>query len=234
MGSKGEKHISRLAMPKTWQTEKKGMKWITRPLPGPHPIKLGLPLNIVFRDILKYSKTNREVKNILNNQEIFVDGVRRKDPRFIIGLMDTLSIPKIENYFRVLLNKKNKLTLFPIKVAESAIKPCKIIGKKSLKKKIQLNLYDGKNILVEKTDYKVGDTLLIELPSQKIKDHFPLKKGAQIYLTGGKHTGEVGIIEDISVDKIKYKRDKSVFETAKDYAFVIGKEKPIITIPKEQ
>ncbi len=233
MGSKGEKHISRLAMPKTWQIKKKGIKYVTKPLPGAHSLNTGIPINIVFRDILKYTKTNREVKNILNNQEVFADGIRRRNPRFIIGLMDTLSIPKIEKYFRVLLNKKNKLILFPIKSAESAIKPCKIIGKKSLKKKIQLNLYDGKNILVEKTDYKVGDTLLIELPSQKIKDHMPLKKGANVYLTGGKHTGEVGIIDDISVDKIRYKQDKSVFETSKDYAFVIGKEKPMISLPKE-
>ena len=97
MGSIGEKHLSRLAVPRTWQVKKKGIKWISRPLPGAHAMDRSVPLNFVFRYLLDYARTNKEVKHILNNQEIFVDGVRRKNPRFAIGIMDVLSIPKLEN-----------------------------------------------------------------------------------------------------------------------------------------
>jgi len=64
MGSKIERHLSRLAMPKAWKIKRKGIKWVTRPLPGPHSFKLGLPLNVLLRDILKLSKTTKETKSI--------------------------------------------------------------------------------------------------------------------------------------------------------------------------
>ena len=226
-----ENHLSRLAAPKSWQIKKKGIKWVAKPLPGPHPIKLGVPLLIIFRDLLNYAKTSKEVKTMLYNNEIFVDGKRRKEPKFIVGLMDVISVPKTKTYFRVLLSRKGKISVVGIKEDEINTKPCQIIGKRLLKKgKLQLNLFDGKNILVEKDDYEVGDTVLIELPSQKIKEVFKFQKSSLIYLTGGKHTGEVGVIENIKEDTVVYKRDKSTFETLKEYVFVIGKNKPIISL----
>ncbi|MBW2996077.1 30S ribosomal protein S4e [Candidatus Woesearchaeota archaeon] len=232
MGSKVEKHMSRLAMPKTWKIKRKGIKWVTRPLPGPHSPKLGVPLNVLLRDILSYARTSKEVKNILNDQEILVDGIRRKENRFITGLMDVVSIPKTKENFRILLNKKGHIIAFPIR-EDANIKPCKIKGKVVIKKsKLQLNLFDGKNILADKTEAKVGDTALIDIPSKKIKQILKLEKKALVYLIGGKHIGETGTIEDIKGNKIIYKRGKDKFETLKKYAFVIGKEKPEISLPE--
>ncbi len=233
MGSIVEKHMSRLAMPKTWKIKRKGIKWVTRPSPGPHPFKLGLSLNVLLRDILSYARTTKEVKNILNNQEILIDGIRRKDHKFIIGLMDVVAIPKINKYFRILINKKRNIMASEIKPEEAKIKPCKIIGKKIIKKqKLQLNLYDGKNILTKEKAGNVGDTIIIEIPSQKIKEVLKLEKNALVYLTGGGHTGEIGIVDEIKGRRITYKRDKDKFETLKKYAFVIGKDKPLIQLPE--
>ena len=230
MGSIGEKHLSRLASPKKWNIRKKGIKWVARPLPGAHSLKDGIHLLSIFRDILEYGSTLKEVKNILSNEEIYIDGKRRKNPRFIVGLMDVIFIPKTKETFRILLTKKGKLTLLPIDEKEANIKPCKIKGKKAVKKKIQLNLFDGKNILVDKTDSKVGDTLLIEVPSLKIKDSFALEKGNHIYLTGGKHIGETGILHEISNKTILIKSKKELIKTSKIHAFVIGKTKPAIKL----
>ena len=231
MGSKVEKHLSRLAMPNTWKIKRKRIKWVTRPLPGPHSIDSGLPLNVLLRDTLKLARTAKEVKNILNNQEILIDGVRRKEPKFIVGLMDTVAIPKIKKYFRILFNKKGNIIAFEIKPDEAKVKPCKIKCSTVIKKgKFQLNLYDGKNILTKDKSYKVGDTAVIELPSQKIKEFLKLEKGATVYLTGGKHIGETGIVEDIKENRLVYKRGEDTFETLKNYAFVIGKGK--ITLPE--
>jgi small subunit ribosomal protein S4e len=232
---KGEKHLSRLAMPKTWKIKRKGIKWITRPLPGPHPLGLGMPLNIILRDILRYAKTNKEVATILNNQEILVDGIRRKEPRFVIGLMDVISMPKIKTNFRVLLNKKGHLCLKKIDEKEIRIKPCKIIGKKLIKKKTQLNLFDGKNILIEKGDYKVGDSIVIELPSQKIINHLKLEKGCLVYLTAGKYVGHTGKLEEINEDKITFRTESNESHiTLKKFAFILGKEKPVIELEAKQ
>ena len=230
MGSIGEKHLSRLAAPKKWNIKKKGIKWIAKPLPGPHKIKNGIHLLSIFRDMLNYADNAKEVKKILANQEIYVDGKRRKDPRFIMGLMDILFIPKTKETFRMLLTKKGKLTLIAIDEKETSIKPCKITGKTIIKKKTQLNLFDGKNILVDKGDYKVGGTLMIEVPSLKIKDSFEMKKGSYVFLTGGKHIGRSGALEEIKEKSIIIKKNKELIKTSKNHAFVIGKQKPAIKI----
>lgn len=233
MGSKVEKHLSRMAMPKSWNLVRKSTKWVTRPNPGAHPMSMGIPLNIVLREMLGYAKTAIEVKRLLNTLEWLVDGKRRKDPKFIVGIMDIITVPKINKHYRMVLNKKGKLMTIEISESEAKIKPCKIKGKSQLKGKIHLNLYDGRNILVEKGEFKVGDTVLIEVPSQKIKDTIKLEKGNLIYLTGGKYIGDIGTVEDIKEDKIMFKIGNESVETSKRYAFVIGKEKPIVMIIKK-
>ena len=230
MGSIGGKHLSRLAMPNTWKIKKKGIKWITKPLAGPHPLESGMPINLILKEILGYAKTSREVKKILNNQDILIDGKRRKEPRFIVGLMDVLSIPNIKTSFRILLDKKGHIFLKKIDEKESSLKLCKVVGKKPIKKKIQLNLFDGKNILIDKDDYKVGDSILIELPSQKIINHLKLEKNCSIYMTAGKKVGSVGVLQEIQKDKIVYKTEGKDNITLKKYAFVVGKEKPVIDL----
>ena len=104
-----KKHLKRLNAPKSWKIKRKGIKFITRPNPGAHSFSLGMPINIVLREIFEYAKTTKEVKNILNNKEVLINGVRRKDHRFIVGFMDIIAIPGIKAYFRVLLDKKGKL-----------------------------------------------------------------------------------------------------------------------------
>ena len=89
--------------------------------------------------------------------------------------MDVLSIPVSNEYYRMFINKNKKLQLLKTNKDESSIKVCKIIGKTTLKKGlVQLNLFDVRCILVKKDNYKVGESLLLELPSQKIKEHFKI------------------------------------------------------------
>ena len=102
-------------------------------------------------------------------------------------------------------------------------------------KKVQLNLSDGRNILVDKDGYRTGDTLLIGLPSQDIRKHLRLDKKAAIFLTGGKHLGHIGTVEGISGDRLMYRtEDGAIQETKREYAFVIGEGKPALTISASQ
>ncbi len=227
-------HLKRLAIPKTWQIKKRGITFATRPSPGPHPINLGIPLKVVIRDILGIAKNSKEVKKVLYNNEILVDGIRRKELKFPVGIMDVIEIKKTNQEFRVVLDK-GKIGLIPIDKKETSFKPCKITGKSKVRGKTQLNLYDGKNILVDKDDYKTGDTIVISLPKQEIKEHIKLQKGCFIYLIGGKHSGDIGRIEDIISNKITYKRESGeTIETLKKYVFVIGKDMPMISLAKKE
>lgn len=224
-------HIKRLAAPKTWDIKRKGTVFIAKPVPGPHNLENGIPLSSLLKEILHYSNTTREAKRVLNAAEVKIDSKPRKDSRFPVGIFDTVGIPNINEYFRVILNKKGKIELIKIGKEEALLKPCKIIGKTMVRGKIQLNLYDGKNIMVDKGDYKVGDTVLLSLQEQKINKHLKLDKSSTIILTGGKHIGEIGSVQDIVGDKIIYKDHQGGFvETSKKYAFVVGDSKPLITL----
>lgn len=223
-------HLKRLNAPKTWKIKRKGIKFVTKPNPN-RSMKEGLPLNIIIRDILGYAKTTEEVKRILSENNVLIDGVRRKDHRFCVGFMDTIKFIETKKSFRVIINKKGKIDLIKIEENDANIKLSRLINKNKIKGKTQLNLFDGKNILVEKDNYKTGDTLVLSIPKQEIKTCLKLERGSLIYLTGGSHIGEICTVEDILGNKIRYKIKKGdIFETLKEYAFVIGKDKPIIKV----
>jgi len=227
-----KRHIKRIAVPRTWNISKKTTKFITKPSPGAHSLKMGAPLSVIFKDILKRANTSKEVKNILNNNEILVDGRRRKDLRFVVGVMDTISIPKTKENFRVIIDAKGKLALIKIDEKEAKRKVCKILNKTKIKGgKTQLNLSGNRNAIIDKDDYKTGDSLLISLPKQDIKEHIKLEKNSVVYLIGGKMVGQIGNIEEIKGSNIMLKsKSKESRSTLKKYAFVIGKEKPMVSV----
>lgn len=230
MGSKGERHLKTYPAPITWLIPRKGIKWITRPLPGAHKISLGLPLTLVLRKMLSVATTSREAKKLLNTQEVLVDRIREKEARRCVGVMDTLSIIKTGQHFRLLLNERAQLVLCPITEAESRIKPYKLISKRLFRGKVQLNLSNGKNLVVDKDVYKIGSTLLLELPENKIKEILEFEPGCIVYLTGGSHIGSTGKITEIRKDVIMFIHGDSKSETLKSHAIVIGKDKPLITL----
>lgn len=227
----GKDHLKRLAAPKTWNIRRKGHKFVTKPNAGPHGLDAGVPVSILLKEILNYGSTTREVKKILSTSTVKIDGKVRKDLRFPVGMFDAIEIASINEHFRIILNKKGKLDLIRIKKEEAALKPCKIIGKTMVRGKLQLNLFDGKNILVENHDCNVGDTVLLTLPEHKISKHLKLSKKSVIFLTGGRHIGETGSVEDIAQDKVIYKDNSgNSIQTLKKYAFVVGEDKPLITL----
>lgn len=223
-------HLKRLASPRTWMIDRKGNKFTTKPKPGPHPIESSLPLGIVLRDLIKCARAMSEVKKLLNNNQILVDGKRRKDHRLPVGLFDIITFPSIKKKYRLLLDRKGRLALKEIDPKESDLKPCKVVKKTILpKNKLQLNLSDGRSII---TDQKcdTGDTVIITLPDQKIKETLNLKKDAFVFLTKGKHAGDFGILQEIKNNQAIYQKDGQKVETLKKYLFVLGDKKPVIDI----
>jgi small subunit ribosomal protein S4e len=221
--------LKRLAAPKTWGIGRKKTKFITKPLPGPHKAEFGIPLSTLLKEWFNFSTTTREAKKLLNTNEVKIDGKKRQDPRFQVGIFDVVGFTSIDEYHRVVLDKKGHISLVKISKEEASTKPCKIIGKTTMKGKFQLNLYDGKNIIADKKEYKIGDTLIVSLPEHKINKHIKLGRDSTIFLIGGKHRGETGNVENIVKDRVVYKNQKGdLIETSKDYAFVIGEQKPLI------
>lgn len=227
----GKQHSKRLPLPKTWPVQKKVSTFITRLMPGPHNKVMSMPLAVILK--LNFDvKTTWEAKQVLMSKNILVNGVRRVDHRFPVGLFDVLSFEGKGIYRRVVLDGRGRLKLIPIKKDEANVVPCKITGKSIIKGgKVQLNFLDGRNILVDKDEYSVGDTLLVAVPDNKIKEPVALGKGAFIFLIGGKHMGETGFVEDLSAKAIMYKDNEgNVYETYRKYAFALGKTKSLISL----
>ncbi|MBI2574646.1 30S ribosomal protein S4e [Candidatus Woesearchaeota archaeon] len=232
-----KKHMKRLAAPKSWPVERKTSKFITRPLPAKSK-ELAMPANLIIRDMLRHASTAREVSKIVRNNNIIVDGKKISEPRHPVGIMDTFTISETGENYRMLLDKKGKLTLKPISHDEAKLKVCRINSKATLKKgRLQLGLHDGRTIIAaekagtEKQEtYRTGDSLLLKLPEQKIESHIKLEKKATVYLLGGKHTGSLGTVEDIKGSKLTVKINGNGVETLKRFALAVGKDKPLISL----
>ncbi len=238
------RHLKRPSAPNTWSIPRKGSKFIVKPSPGPHSMELGMPLLLWLRDYLKYAKSAREAKYLINSGKVLVDGRKVRDYAFPVGLFDVISFPDLGKHYRVLMNSRKKLFLHPIDEKEAGIKVARIIRKQMVKGgKVQLTSLDGRNFLVDDPKkYYTGDTLVISIPDQKILQHIPMKEGALIYIYFGAKVGSIGTLTERRIEHksygntrfIKYKDYKTgeEKETIEEYAVVIGEEKPVISFPE--
>jgi len=92
-----------------------------------------------------------------------------------------------------------------------------------------LNFTNGWSLNVTKKDYSPKDSVVLDLNSNKIVDHLPLKEGNLAFITGGKHVGSVVNIKEVK-DKIILESDKKTWTGVPEYIFVIGKKTPIIKL----
>lgn len=231
-----KKHLKRLTIPRSWKLPKKTFKWAPKTSPGPHGKEGSVPMLVAIRDMLKLCDTASEARKIMAAREVLVDGKVITNPKFPLGFMDILSIPKINSFYRVLFDKRGKLVLTPIPKENSIWKMVKIRSKTSVKGgKIQLNLHDGRNILLEENRFKTKDVLKIEIPTQKMLGAYPFVKGNLAMIIGGKHVGNIYRIEDISITKSSKSNIVTLeggISTVMDYIFIIGKKTPEITVPE--
>lgn len=223
-------HLKRLAAPLTWPIRRKENRFVARPK-GSFGLGMGMPLITALKDILKLVRTRKEGKLVLNAREILVNGKRRKEEKFMVGIMDVLTIKDINRSYRVLLDRKGSLRLVPLSDGEASVKPCRVVGKGAVKGgKVQLSLHDGRSFLgtAGKDEHKTGDTVVLELPANKIAQHIKLEDGCLAYLTGGSHVGCTGVVEHVLGDKVIIRIGEDVVEAAKRFVFVMGKGKPVI------
>jgi len=252
MGKKGGSlHLKREASPAFWPIHRKEFTWAVRPKPGPHPISRCIPLVIIVREILGFAKTRKEAKKIISQGKLLVDGRVRRDDRYPAGLMDVISIPELGVNYRILPSEKG-LGLYQIDEKEARFKLCRIEDKTTIRGgHIQLNLHDGRNIVVRVEDptspgedkYQTLDTLVISLPDQEVLEHLRMEKGMSAILIDGKNMGKHGLISSIEEQPGRKRRRFLVniegeggrtYQSILDYAFVVGDEKPRVSLPPEE
>ncbi|AAB89340.1 SSU ribosomal protein S4E (rps4E) [Archaeoglobus fulgidus DSM 4304] len=231
-----ELHQKRLSAPKTYKIPRKVSKWVVKPSPGPHN-KEAIPLLVLVRDFLELADTGREARRIISAGEILVDGVVRKDYKFPVGLFDVVTIPKLEKSYRILFDEKGRY--IPKEVEDADLKLYKITNKTLVRGgKVQLNLFDGTNILGS-NDYKTKDSILLRIPEKEVVDHLKFEEGALVMITGGTHAGEIGRIKSYKIVRssapnlVTVEGEERDITTIEDYVFVVGKkdsDKPVIDL----
>lgn len=220
-------HLKRLSAPKMWPILRKEETFITRPKPG-RGFTQAIALNQVMKNLVKKGATSKEVRYILNHEQVLVNGKQVFAPRLPVGLMDVVSFPTIKEHYMISLTKQGKLTAVPIDEKQAKTRLTKITNKTRHAGKIQVNCNDGTNILLDKNNYQTGDTLVVD--GAKVAKHIPLEKGASILLTGGRHLAKIGTVDEIDGRTIIFTADGEQHSTAKKYAFVVGKGSPEVTL----
>jgi small subunit ribosomal protein S4e len=218
--------LKRLTAPKWWPISKKTKKY-TFATRGPHPRENSLPLTVLIRDVLKLAETGKEAETVIRKGEIMVDGRKVKDPNYGVGVFDVVEIPSMKKSWRAI--PKDGLIFLEIPESEKKLKICKIVDKKTLKgNKTQLNLSDGRNIITSEK-YSTQDSVLIEVPEQKIVNHLKFDKNATAIVLGGKNSGIISKIKEVEKDRAWLGEENS-FEVPRRLLLIVGKDKPAIKI----
>jgi small subunit ribosomal protein S4e len=193
-------HRLRAEFTKKVPIPRKGTKYVARPLSH---LNNSVPVVIAIRDMLKLAITAKEVKEMIKQKLLKINGKEVRDYRESIRLFNILEADKL--YFLTLTENGR----FAFEETKSKERICKVINKKILKnKKIQLNLHDGSNVL-PKEKININDSVYLDF-SGKITGHIPFEKGRTCFVISGKYLGNKAKIEELS-DKVKLKlKDKQV------------------------
>jgi len=236
-----KKHLKRLNAPKHWMLDKLTGVWAPKPSAGPHKSRECLPLIIFLRNRLKYALTGNEVNLIMKQRLVKVDGRVRTDINYPAGFQDVISLEKTGENFRLVYDVKGRFAVHRISSDEAQYKLCKIkkvaVGKGNVPYVVT---HDGRTIRYADPILKTNDTIKLNIETGEIEDIASFEVGNVAMCTQGHNLGRVGVI--VHRDRhhggfdIVHLKDKAGHEyaTRMSNVFVIGKEKPFITLPKDK
>jgi small subunit ribosomal protein S4e len=245
LGKKGKTaRLKRKPAPRFWPIHRKELPWIVKPSSGSHSLESCLPLTLVLRDILGVAQTRKEAKMILSEGKVLVDGTIRRKDDFPVGLMDVISMPQADKYYRVMPSHKG-LVLNPISKEEANFKLIRVEDKTTVKNGVQIAFHDGSNMLVKVADikkpievaYETFDILKVTYPDKQVVSTLKTKEGNLAIITGGKNIGKQGKIVEIEKTEAKKRRQALVviedangvrYQPILDFIFSIGENEPLI------
>merc|ERR1712166_1388710 len=182
------------------------------------------------RNRLKYALTLKEVKYILIQRLIKVDGKARTDHTYPAGFMDIVGIEKANQYFRLLYDIRGRFSVHAVSTEEAKFKLCRIksvsMGAKSVPYMVT---HDGRTIRYPDPDIAVMDTVKVDIETGKALEFVKFETGNLAMINGGeKHQGSFDIVH------LKDSNGKE-FATRLNNVFVIGSgNRPLISLPKRK
>jgi small subunit ribosomal protein S4e len=235
-GKGGSNRMKRKSAPKLWDIMRKEGKFIYKPIPGPHPAERSYPLGVVVRDLLELTKNSKETRYVLKKGFVFVDGKVRKESSFPVGLFDVISIPSEDIFFRLVPSSKG-LELVRISKEEAGLKICRVDVKVLTKGgKAQYGTHDGRSFLDGSYKLRPGDSILAEIPEQKIVDTVELQSGSLCIVISGERAGQIGKVIDVKSGTmtrekmVRVKLPSGETEIPARLVLAVGRDKPLISV----
>jgi len=245
LGKKGKTaRLKRKPAPKYWPIHRKESPWVVKPVSGPHSLQKCLPMTLVLRDVLGVAGTRKEGKLILSEGRVQVNGIVRKNDDFPVGLMDVISMPDANQYYRVVPSHKG-LVLTSISKEDAKYKLARVENKTATTVGVQIALHNGTNMLIRVADpknpvevtYETFDILKINIADGQVAEKIKTKEGNIAVITGGKNIGVQGTIVEIEQTENKKRRQALVViedtqgtrcQTILDFIFSISGNEPQI------
>lgn len=159
--------MKRMWAPSHWCLDKLKGLHATRPSTGPHKLRECIPLTVLLRNRLRFALNGQEALKICRSRDanIKVDNRVRRDPRFPLGFMDVVTIPKTGKSYRILYDIKGRFQPVKIDAKEASFKLCKVKRKCLGKNKIPyIVTHDGRTIRFPHPDIKKNDTIKVSTP----------------------------------------------------------------------
>jgi small subunit ribosomal protein S4e len=249
LGRKGKTaRLKRKPAPKFWPIHRKELPWIVKPSSGPHSLQNCLSLTLVLRDMLEVADNRKEGKLILHQGKVLVNGQVREKDDYPVGLMDVISLPDMNKYYRILPSHKG-LFLSPISKEEATFKLVRVENKTTATNAVQVSLHDGSNMLLKVADikspvevtYETFDVLKVNFEDKQVVSTLKVKEGNIAVITGGKNIGKIGKIAEIEKTEAKKRRQALVviedaqgtkYQTILDFVFSIGENEALIALPE--
>ena len=237
MGKKGGRNkLKRLAAPRSWDIARKSIRFVFKPMPGPHPFWAAYPVGVVIRDLASMANLSKELKFMMKAGKVRVDGTERHTPRFPVGLFNIVSVPAEGVDYRLVPSPKG-LTLAKVSTDEAKTKLCSVNTKTKVKGgHIQYGLHDGRSMVDDTLKLSPGDAVLIEVPSQKVLGQAKLAKGSLGLILTGDRAGQLGKIADVKKGTISRERMVRLAlpggeaEIPSWLVFPVGTDSPMITV----
>ena len=232
----GSKKLKRQMAPQFWGIGRKDKRFVITTRPGAHKKHHSVPTAVFLRDMLKIVTSLREAKTSIYSGKVRIDGVVRKSLHHAIGLMDVVELENVSDIYRMVPTEGKLLKPIKINESEKSKKLVIVTGKTTINKgKMQIGFHDGRSIISD-TKVNVGDTCLIEVPSQKIIKVIKLEAGCQGLVTRGINAGQTGKIQSIEEGtfilpkRVVVTLGERKIEIPADIIMPIGEEEPIIQL----
>ncbi len=212
-------HQKRLTMSNLWPIPRKGNTFIV--VPSNNKTQ-GIPVLVAMRDILRHVQTRKELKKIMLEGKVEVNGVKILEQGYSLLLFDVLSLPTIKKQYRLVLTEFKKFAFEEVVAKDANSKIVKVIGKKILSKGVvQFNMRDGRNVL-SKDKVGVGDSVIINFKDKKIEKVVPISEKSEVLVIKGKHLGHRGKVVKVSGNEVNVSLGENEFNLNKNAVMALS------------